>query len=367
MKQAIVVEANWLTGGAVKSTQLLVKGLDHKVDLILPRIAGRNYNTNYQVRRFFGENVDRVYDFFLPFDMQGTYGYERLIGVLPLGLTNRMFQKNKEELFCFLNEQDYDNIHLNSLSLHPMLDERLPMTIHVRQIFDGEEKEKQSFLTSFNKAKGIVYISNQEKKPFEEYDYHSIVLNNPVDQTGINSVDTTKVRRKYNIGSGDIVFLLAGGVSESKGQLLAIKAALKMKRKRFKFIVAGGEEDPGYLRQCMELVKGDGRFHFTKRWISKKEIDELYSVTDALLRADSMVGLGRTALEALYSGCNVVLPDDESLNEKECSRFVKQIYPYEMKNIDSMAAILDGMSQCHKHFGLSNKKEYAEEFYRFVC
>ena len=94
-----------------------------------------------------------------------------------------------------LAEKQYDFIHLNSYVLYPLLTKKYPMYIHIRELCNAAAFPKRMIQRKIRESRGIIYIDYPTKEALG-VGKHSMVLNNPFDQTNVPTVDLQEERKQ---------------------------------------------------------------------------------------------------------------------------------------------------------------------------
>lgn len=351
--------------GASRSLQPIVKGFaGDLVDLMVSRRFADNVPVA-ELRNRFGSHLRRIYRYFLPFDRI----YK---GKDPRGGRAAMTSAAREALWLMqrsavrriFDEERYDVIHLNSLTLFRLIDRAHPFYIHVREIYDGSDA---GVYESLQAARGVIFIDDATKKPFERVSLpRSVVLNNPFDMTAVE-----RYRRAASMNGGPdsskVVFALIGKLSENKGTVFLIETFRMLKRQDAVLLIVGeGEGD--FLELCRRAAGGDARVHFLGE---EPEIAKVYAAADYILRGEAYPCVGRTVYEGLYAGCEVIVPGGEGAEAGffETDRFSDKIHFYDPRNTQSLLRQLERHAErkVPREQSLSNVPEYLRQFKAFVC
>lgn len=269
-----------------------------------------------------------------------------------------------------MEEMQYDWIHLNGLGLYPVLKRRYPMTLHMRQIFNGGRLEKMKRLHYLNQSRAIVYIDEASFEPFREMNKKHLVIANPVDQTGVNAISKEDVQRKYQIDDLNTIFIIAGTVSEGKGVGFVIDAFqdfCKFRSHPCKLLIAG-QGTPEYKKHCSRLAGNNPDIYFLGQ-LTRQEMLEIYKISDYMIRAEQEAGIGRTVWEALYSGVGLVIQGGKEIM-KEISKEAggcENVFVYEPRNKESLIqAFLSVQGKKTENQGRSNARKYAKKINDFI-
>lgn len=320
--------------GASRSLQTLLRNYSGaEIDLVVRKRLIRKNNLVH-LREYYGQYVQKISEFYLPIDPINT-GDESNRALLLAG--QMQWERNKKGFYNMVKENNYDIIHLNSLVLHQVIDNRFSFTLHVREIYDGSN---QKVYESFQKAKGLIFIDEATKAAFPENQlpFHTI-LNNPFDMTGGQNTDPEPLRRQLGIGDKTVCSII-GTVIENKGVDFVIRAFRESKEKNIVLLIVG-RADAKYLSVCKELAGGDERILF---YGEEPDISKIYGISDFILRGEAYPCIGRTIYEGLYSGCNVMVPgvahrDRDSFFDFES--FQERVYFYEPRNLPALVSLLN--------------------------
>lgn len=367
MKQVIVLHSRDLIGGACESVKLLIENIGHPVDIIIPK-GQADYITKKEIRKFYGSNVKDIFEFFLP------YSYEEIEGVEQFDLSKihrslRLFERHKKELYAFLAEKEYEHIHLNSFGLYPMLSKKFPMTLHVREKMKDNMKSKLKIYKYLHQAKGFVFVDETTRKPFKRLRNSGVVLPNPVDQRMLNQLSGNRIMDRLGISKKDVVFTIAGSITEFKGQEFLIRVFNKFNSYPYKLLVIGGNGAADVKKECVGLAENNPNIFFLGQ-LNKKEMLEVYRITDYVVRAEKFFVIGRTVYEGLYSGCGLIIQGDcEDMAQIEDYEKIKdRVYHYLPRDEESLLRVLEQMGgkKIEVHKGEANAENYSRLFNQWI-
>ena len=366
MKQVIILESRMLSGGACESIKLLIENIGHKVDLIVPK-GGADYITKRMIKQFYGENVNQVFDFFLPYNLRSTEGGE-VFDVDTIQRAYRLYRKNRKELYKFLKKQKYDHIHLNGLGLYQMLSKRFPMTIHIRQIFNDNIIQKKIMESYLLRAKGIIYIDSATRSPFKNLNVDNVLINNPINQTPVNMYDRNELMKEFGFNQDDVIFTIVGSLCEVKGQEFLIRAFEGFDKYPYKLLIVGksiGE----YKERCNILAKNNPNIIFLGE-VRHDEIFKIYRITDYIIRAERAFCIGRTVFEGLYSGNGLIIEGDikDAVNIEDYDIFKDRIYFYAPRDIEKFRNVLYTIcgKKCSGHEAITSATNYVKDFNNYI-
>lgn len=359
--------------GATRSLSELTKKWPEKFDMIVPYEFPKDFFNKKdkskhleEARESYGNNLRYLYFFWLP---QKFPIYMEHRDTIKWKLKHQVFVYilgvlNKRKIFELIEKNNYDFIHLNSLTLYPLLSKKYNMYLHVRCIMDRDFKRVSSKIKD---AKGIVFIEESVMTPFEAEieSLNYIKLINPFDMTRVNEIDTHKVREQLGITEEETIYMIAGNVSSLKGVDFVIKAFRDVDAKIKLLVVGDGDED--FCNYCRELAKGDNRILFVGEW---QDMTPLYAISDYVVRGDCQFGFGRTCYESLLSGKGIIVPgsDKDANKVQNYDLYKDRIFFYEPRNIEALKSVVN-ISAKYKQRGLvagKNTEEYYQNFMQFV-
>lgn len=169
-----------------------------------------------------------------------------------------------------------------------------------------EEAAAECYLTSF--------ISTGIKKTAEAYVGRKVdtfvVLPNGCDTVVKQSVFS--VREAYNIQNDDFVFLCVGNITDNKNQFQVVKAFGLLPesiRKKVKILLIGRECDGGRVSQEI-MDQSIGTSILQIGWVSKENLPDYYTSSDATILASKAEGFGLSIIEGyVYGKPNVTFSD----------------------------------------------------------
>ena len=350
------------SGGAARSLRELVNGYtDADIDLVVPRFAGAPDDA--AIRRFFGPRIRRIVRFWLPWS-------EVYVGHPPVWLSARshlvfptMWRAQQSRFARFAERERYDAVHLNSLVLHPMIRDDLPFTFHVREILTDQIPRVTADAV---RTRGTVFIDEATRKPFERrLPRHHIVLNNPVDMTGVGRLPPEVESRIGGDPARLTIFAMVGTLNDENGLPFVVDAFRKVRSPDVRLVLVG-RGPPAVRARLDKLADGDRRIVF---WGEEREIDQIYTLADYIVRGEAYHCVGRTIYEALYAGCGVVVPGDRASHKMfEFERFSDRIHFYAPRDRVEFVEQLEtlGRQKLGPKRGESNVQSYVAEFDRFM-
>lgn len=355
--------------GASRSLGCLTRELDMDIDLILP-INFKRKISDERIREHYGERVKKVW--FLPQPAQLScvnVTYKR-IHHIKSSVKMVLYQLAKPLYHYIMKRGGYQFIHLNSLILYPMLTSEFPMFLHVRELINPDRTRTDSHLKDYvDKAHGVLFISQETKDSCPESSAPAVVLKNPFNQTAVQLVDEQKARERFSVSKEQTVFVIIGVVDPNKGVDRVIRAFRQADPKFSVLLIVGKDSNNhGYEDMMRREAKGDERIRFVGEL---ENTDELYRVTDYVIRGDSVPGAGRTVFESLYAGGGCILPGtrEKNLSALEVDSSMEQrVYFYPPADQDALAECirrLDGQKMTDRQY-VENISIYRKRFLEFV-
>lgn len=347
-------------GGGSQSIRRLICGLNEDVDLLVPK-DGRV--SNGTLKQFYGKNVRRIYRYCLPF-RQSTYGLRlkpEKEAVRKWVRREKAYLSDKRKIYQLIRTNHYRMVHLNSYILYPLLTSKLPMYIHIREIFAGEALTRIIVQHRLRQAHGVIFIDHVVREALGFCNRKELVLNNPFNQTGVLNVNRQEVHRHFHLQEDrTILTFVSACANEIKGQDYVIDEFLRSGCTLSELLIVGPEGS----KECRQAPG----VHFLGRM---ENMEQVYAVSDFVIRGDAIFAVGRTTYEALYSGCSVMIPGERSSDKKkffEYDRFCDRVLFYEPRKKGALAQLMktaDGKKK-EKCLGLSNEEEYVRQFLQFV-
>lgn len=326
-----------------------------------------------ETKRFFkGVNLKKIYILPLPLKnikiSSNLYNNRIRIKGRIAELLNNIIWKiyGKRKYDEILKKEMFTLVHINTLQLYEITNlSQSNYFIHVRNCFEKNILKKDFF----NNIKGIIAIANDVYEPLKEMgiDNKIIILNNPINGKKIEKIsldDQKEIYEKYKINKEEVIVALIGRISPEKGIVYAIEEFNKLKRKDIKLLIIGDATDKIYENNCKKLAYKNENIKFIP--VTSK-IELFYSISDYILRSDDIVGLGRTHLEGLFSGNNLIMPGtDEFIDENEnLKKYKEKILIYKPQKENELTKILNTIGKVKKGERYSNVEEYTKKMLKF--
>ncbi|MEP6859989.1 MAG: glycosyltransferase [Deltaproteobacteria bacterium] len=347
-------------GGAARSLRELIRNYDGAdFDLAVPRFA--SVPDDAAIRSFFGDRLRRICRFWLPWS-EVYAGHPTVRQSARSHLLFPLAWRAQQASFeRFVRREHYDLVHLNSLVLHPMLRADLPMLLHVREILTEQHDRVRADAA---RAAGVIFIDEATRKPFTaRLPEGHVVLNNPVDMTAVGTLPASLDERLHGRRDHLTVFAMIGDLNAEKGTPFVIDAFREVRSPDVRLVLVGRSADRAAFEQ---LAAGDSRIIL---WGEEREIAQVYSAADHVIRGEAYPCVGRTIYEALYAGCGVIVPGAADTNELfERERFADRVRFYAPRDRAAFVAAIEAAAP-HRYptkQGASNVTAYVAEFDRFV-
>lgn len=368
MKIVYIMHSGNLTYGAAKSLKFILNNQEASYDLICTKRLYKIYGEN-TIRKYTENKVNIIYPMWLPYEGEVLLLQERtklskyktLRKNLRKYLTKLQALYSRIIIFKIITKNKYDIVHLNSLTLYPLISKKYKTIIHIREILDNKYNDKIFKYVKY--ACGVIFIDHSTKNSFLGLPIiNDIVLNNPIDMTICNTISMENVIKNHKLNiSNKTVFSIIGVITESKGVDFIINCFMHLNLDNVILLVVGnGSKD--YLEKCMKIVDNNQNIIFTGE---VSEIEDIYFISDYVIRADEQFAIGRTVYEALFSGCDVIMQGQEN-NHKDMfydELFFNKIHFYEPRNIIEFTKKIFQLSQTKvkKNKYMTNIKEYMEQ------
>lgn len=346
--------------GAARSLGTLLKAY-HGVErhLVLSRDAGAF--TDQQLRSRFGPDVVLAGRRRLPFSLchRGAPPLAELDVLRPAA-----WMLERPRLYRWLDRSGYDAIHLNSLTLHPVVRDDFPFLVHVREIAaDGAARRAAR---SLERAAGVIFIDAATRGPFAGTSFRrSIVLNNPFDMRGVASSVDIGLEARIGARVRDVVvYAMLGVLRPEKGIEFAVEAFRRSVRPDIRLLIVGWGSSESTAR-ARAVAGGDPRVVL---WGEDGRIDSLYAAVDYVVRAEPYACIGRTIYEGLFAGAGVVIPGAGSDRAVfvDRDRFAARIHEYPPRDGPALTALVDSLPKVSRGEPASNVDSYVAAFDAFV-
>jgi glycosyltransferase involved in cell wall biosynthesis len=359
--------------GAGRSLRLLLENIkDWEIDLAtytpIKAVAEKNFGNI--VRRIYGVDlpINHCWVNYHPeickrFEWSKDFGAPRYNSNLKIIFRNIKEKIFRPAIYKIIKKNHYDFIHINSLLLHQVVRKEFPFLIHIREIYDNSNYEA---INSINQTKGAVFIDEATFLPFKDLlKIPKKIIINPVDMRNLADVSESNFLNLDLENRNHVIFSIIGAIVEEKGVDFIIKAFSQIENPFIRLVIAG--DDSHKYAQRVKNATIDKRVIFTGHL---KETYSLYKISDYVIRGESIQCIGRTMIEALFAGCDVIVPGEKKFvefadNESMSSRIhlYKPRDPSSFVNTLNMCAIRK-KKNIPEYF--TNTKECAQSFKEFA-
>jgi hypothetical protein len=358
--------------GAQKSLKQLLENYS-AVDktLIIPKRIPfeRRGPASDLIKRYNKAGIE-AYEFYLPFDpvYQGYINTFRLKTATLI--RNILWQINKHKLYKFIKKNNFSYVHLNSVTLNPVIKKGIPFFTHIRELMEGPQKSVTKAAKKINSSRGLIFIDSAVYSSFPKDGMPAnIILNNPFDMSKVKVyADTTEaLRNSINIGAGKTVISLIGKVTENKGTDFIIKSFISAGNTDNVLLIIGSGEKQ-YVEECKKISRDNSNIVFLTE---TENIEPIYAASDYIIRGEKQFCIGRTIFEGLYSGCGAILPGsvEDLQSEPELSEFTDKIITYLPRDVNSLSKVFNSglvkIERVNRKY-INNADVYARTFHKFI-
>lgn len=372
MRALFIIHSQNTIYGAGRSIANLIRNIDvnMEIDLIFPlQIKKDNRITLEKIKKYFGENVKNVWFLPQPFRLsvlQDTFGLIAHLKNIIKEILYLCVRPYYKYIFC---KGNYDFIHLNSVTLFPMLDNRWPMFLHVREsIRKPIHFWNHNLAKKMNEARGVLFINPASESLAPPCMNPHIMLINPFDQTKVGKVNLQSARIRFSLSGDETVYAVIGTILYDKGVDFVIRAFQKAKLKNAVLLIVGKNTgNDSYIQRVLRLAKNDSHIRFTGEI---EDIEQVYRVIDYVVRGDTTAGLGRTVYEALYSGCGIINPMDSVTYDVPQITFdmKSRVHFYTLRDENALIKVFQETQyiRFENRAYYSNVQKYVQKFLKFV-
>ena len=281
-------------------------------------------------------------------------------------------------LKVILKQKKYRFIYLNSLALNNLISAQYKTLVHVREVLSAHSPLLTKTITNLKKATGLIFIDKRTHDAFRRYSMTSLrpaecIINNPFDMSKALYLRRNKhqlINPAISHRRNETIFSYIGSISKIKGIEFIIKTFIKAKPERAKLFIIGSDNN-SYFNYC-KLIASDTQ---SIKFLGELQYDammEIYAASDYILRGDPDFRIGRTIYEALYAGCNVILPEYslEDMMDQDLSHFDNQLIFYKPRDSKSLVEALknaaDKIKESHYIGPTGNISEHCQNIKSFI-
>jgi len=352
--------------GASRSLQLLLRNLKgHSIHLVVPR-GLRHRNDLDEIRRFYGDNVEGIREFYLPFEYCYMGCPDQFMQKAANKLHNLTYECASNGIKEYMASGKFEIIHLNAPVLYPLISPALPFIVHMRDVM---LMDQASAVEKVLQAKGVIFIDKGTREPFKDLPLkNDIILNNPFDMSYLErGYDDVKILSEYGLAKENLIFSCIGRIKESKGVKFIVENFRKVKGDNKILLIFGiGDKGSNYESDCRKVAGNDPRIRFMGE---EADIAKVFMISDYIIRGDPWHLIGRTVFEGLYAGCDVILPGSLSDVDQnpDLKGFSAKVHLYEARNAEDLAVKIGNLTEKIKERTFrSNVEGYVEKFEQFI-
>jgi glycosyltransferase involved in cell wall biosynthesis len=253
------------------------------------------------------------------------------------------FAKYRKQLL----RMDVDVIHINSITLWFLLlylPKKIPVIMHVREKLELQRNRIEAVWARkviIKRSNAIIAVSEGVSEDF--ISPNLFILRNPYNlerARHLKENQRDEFKEKYGIDTKKFVISLIGMITEHKGTPFFINAAEFMKEdERFQFCIVGGKDTPYSRKVTSRTVVLPNILTIPET----ADIEEIYAISDLVVRCEEQFSIGRTVWEAIYSGCKALIPLAEKNELSDIKSHIgKSLYFYSPRDMKSFRdAILE--------------------------
>lgn len=366
MKILYVLPSDDVIYGSGRCIAQMAKDIDEPFDLLVGKSLVKKIDED-KLRKAFGKKIGKIYKAWLP-NFNAYYGKGE--GFLMAGaLLHKyiMWIKDRRTVHQIFYENKYDIIHLNSMILLPMLSNKYNMLLHIREVFQGNDKERNYASKMIHKASGIIYINPSTKKAMNVHHANEIIIQDPFDMTKLKDIDIGSIKKFWHIDSDKIVYAILGRFEDRNGTEFIIDAFHNNHNPNTVLFVVGNVSQ-SKIAEMKDKTENDGRIIYTGELSDPSEV---FAITDYVLRGERFFsGFSRTVYEGLYSGARIIFPGEryEAEDSLQYDEFKNSLIFYEPRNKYKLAGIIENgvkIKQSERKY-LSNKEIYTRDYLDFI-
>ena len=269
-----------------------------------------------------------------------------------------------------LKREGVTHIHLNSSvfwCMLPFLPKQMKKIIHIRELMKDTLAAKLAIWTINRYADTILAISQQTAQPFPR----AIIIENPYDMRRARQCRNIRdaLKRQFDVPPDVFVVSVIAEVSEGKGHRFLEEVLQQLGGRKDILVISAGAV------ASVDLFNSLTRYKQFRYLGERESVDELYAISDVILRCEQYLPLGRTVYEGIYAGCTIAVPLSRWDDTHEILPYLgEQIFVYAGGNAGSCLECLDririrnyeqGNSSGFKE--MSNVKQSALKFMEVLC
>lgn len=366
MKILFVLPSGDTIYGSGRSVVQLARALNLRFDLVIGKSLVQRVDEE-QIRESFGSNLDSIYQLWLP-NANYYYGKNKSFFVRAAVMHKYlMWLVNRRKFRKIIQKNDYAAIHLNSMILAPMVEPEYKMILHVREVFEGNHRQKGYIEKRLRQAHGVIYINPSTRAAFDNRNVNEVVIQDPFEMTYLEGLDTEAVRRKLGLSPAQAVFAILGRYEDRNGTEFIVNTFHKLKSEKAVLLVAGRAK-PEDIKKVERAIEGDSRIRFLGEI---KDPGPVFAVSDYIVRGERFFsGFSRTVYEGLYSGCRIIFPGtrEEAVDSLQYDLFQDKLIFYPPRDENALIAVMEqcaGQPAGPRKY-LSNREEYVAAYLKLL-
>ena len=367
MKALFVIHESKFVYGSNRSIAELLGNIDYDFDVMICKSFTRKVDEK-EIREMLGKHLQKIYICWLPRYRCYFYNTIGVISELSHLTNNFMALIYSHKRKKIIRQGGYDYVHLNSMVLFPMIDDKDVYIMHVREIINPNYYNVKKLRRKMEDAEGIIYIDEATHASLQPVyaENRAITLNNPFSMLSLAKIDYKENLKKYGLTEDNTIFALLGQVTEVKGAEFVIRSFIKTHNDKSRLMIIG-EYNHSYGRECRKIAKDDKRIIFCGEL---KDTRGIYRISDYIIRGDSQFCIGRTIFEGLYAGAGVIIPgcSDDLMNFPDGKKFEEKIFFYTPRKESDLTDVIERRSQAKQtdrelH---SNIEDYVKNYYQYI-
>lgn len=319
------------------------------------------------LREQFGDKLGNIYQLWLP-NVDFYYGANKNIFVIFAAIHKYiMWLVQKRKFRKIVQGNRYDVIHLNSMILAPMVDEKYKMILHVREVFEGAGWKRRYIEKKLQEVNAVIYINPSTRNALNDVGVNGVMIQDPFEMQHIAEINASEVKESLGIVPESVVFAILGRYEDRNGTEFIIESFHRTKNEKAVLLVVGGCTEKDQVR-ARRISEEDQRIRMLGEW---KEPGPIFAISDYILRGERFFsGFSRTVYEGLYSGCKIIFPGqrEEAVDSFQYDEFKNDITFYPPRDGIALAKIIDKSVEypVTQRKYRSNRKEYVSEYLELI-
>lgn len=291
------------------------------------------------------------------------------------------------QIYYIIKKQKIDIVHINTIcsgvgakAAHIA---KVPVVWHFREFveedFGSHYINKRKSIKLIKKSAALIAVSEAVKNKYEKY-FGKRSIYRIYDGLDINKFYCPE--KEIFASQKKAIILMAGHISDSKGQSQLLKAVACMTKEeqsklRVQFAGVGNDKT---MKKIKEFIKRYELENVVEMLGFREDIDDLWKQADICVVCSRFEAFGRVTVEAMLSGCLVIGTDRGGTIELIQDGVTGYLYPYgevdilkkkilealERKEEARKVAKL-GRKYAKEHFDSKVNAENIKEVYKKIC